>query len=257
MLPLSSASSSASATSRIPRSRSSRAIAELASSSDGGRLEILAPDLARDLERLRVPALVVVEVAEPPADPRAGGERLDPVLGRRVVEEDERLLDELAAAGKIGVAHEGVLGERGQREALEADVAGVGRVGEDALHLDRLRRQIGEPACGAGREEAALERRLELDGADEQTPCSLVRLLRQSAAARLLERRPPRAWRAPRAPRRRAPPAASPRGRGGRRGSRRALRPRPRAASRRPAGAARRGRPSRDPRRRRRGSGRA
>jgi hypothetical protein len=129
------------------------------------RLEILAADLARDLERLRVPALVVVEVAEPPADSCARREALDPSSGFAVVEEDEGLLDELAAARQVGVAQ-----AARSRRARSGRAPGGGRrrprrVGEDALHLDRLRRQVGEAARGPGGEEAALQRRLELDRA--------------------------------------------------------------------------------------------
>ena len=82
-----------------------------------------------------------------------------------------------------------MLGERDQRETLEPLVARLGRLVEDALHLHRLRRQVGDPARGARGEEAALERRLELDGAHEQAPRGLVRLAGEGAAAGLLERR--------------------------------------------------------------------
>ena len=155
----------------------------------GARLQVLAADLASDLERLADPALVVVQVAEPPADPRAHRQRLVAILRLAVLEQDERLLDEVAAARQVGVAHERVVGERGERKALEPRVARLGRVGEDALHLDRLRRQVGDPPGGPGGEEAALERRLELDRADEQPPRRVVRLAREGAAAGLLERR--------------------------------------------------------------------
>ena len=152
------------------------------------RLEVLAADLPCNLERLADPALVVVEITKPPADAGAHRQRLVAVLRLAVLEQDERLLDELAPAGQVGVAHERVVGERGQGEALEPLLARLGRVGVDTLHLDRLRRQVGDPARGPSREEAPLERRLELDSTHEQAPGRVVRLAGERAAPGLLER---------------------------------------------------------------------
>ena len=98
MLPLSSASSRASrnetagAVEIESRDRRARELV------GGVRLEILAADLFRDLERLADPALVVVEIAEPPADPSTRRERLVPILGLSVLEQHECLLDELSPA---------------------------------------------------------------------------------------------------------------------------------------------------------------
>ena len=189
MLPLSSASSSASATRGAraievePRDRCAREVV------GGARLEILATDLAGDLERLADPALVVVQVAEPPADASPHHQRLVAILGLAVLQENERLLDQVAPARQVGVAHERILGERRQRETLQPLVTRLGRIVEDALHLDGLRRQIGDPARGAGGEEAALQGRPELDRTHEQAPGRVVRLLGERPAAGLLERR--------------------------------------------------------------------
>ena len=56
----------------LAASTSSRASAELASSSRGARLEVDAPGLAGDRQRLEI-AIVVVQLAVPPADARAAG----------------------------------------------------------------------------------------------------------------------------------------------------------------------------------------
>ena len=187
MLPLSSASSSAAATSRVPRSRSSRAIAGARELVGRVRLEILAADLPCNLERLPDPTFVVVEIAQPPADLRTRGERLEPVLRVPVLEQDKSLLDELAPAWQVGLAQQRVLGKRGQGEALEPLVADLGRVGEDALHLDRLRREVGDAPRGARREEAPLQRGLDLDSADQQPPRGAIRLAGEGAPAGLLQ----------------------------------------------------------------------
>ena len=76
------------------------------------RLEILAADLPRDLERLADPALVVVEIAEPPADAGPGRERFVSILRLPVLEQHQRLLDELAPTGQVRFAEKRVLGER-------------------------------------------------------------------------------------------------------------------------------------------------
>ena len=54
--------------------------------------------------------------------------------------------------------------------SFDRAIAGCSRVGRDALHLARDGRKIGEPPGRPRRLEAALERRLQLDGAQEQLP---------------------------------------------------------------------------------------
>ena len=67
----------------------------------------------------------------------------------------------------VGVAVEGDLGQGGEREPLDRPLAGL--VGEPAhlLHLVRSGRQLPQPPRRAGRLEAPLERRLELERAQE------------------------------------------------------------------------------------------
>ncbi len=66
---------------------------------------------------------------------------------------------------------------------------GLAAASQYALHLDRDRREIAHPPGGPGGLVAACERRLELDGAQEQLAGRAVRLPGERAPAGVLERR--------------------------------------------------------------------
>ena len=103
-------------------------------------------------------------------------------------------------------------------------------------HLDRDRRQVAQAPRRARRVVAALERRLELDRAQEQLAARSGSPRGRARAGPPPRARPRPRRRAPPAPRRRARRAAASRGRGGRRGSRAARRPPAPGATRRTAG---------------------
>ena len=171
MLPLSSASSSARSTSGSASSSSSRMTV------DAGQLRArrcasrsLRLGRARDLERLprhsartrrcrrRHQAIVARRSRARSKRPR-----------RRPPEHLERAVDQLRARSiDVGLAEQRDLGERGQRPPSIRVSPGLARVGAHRLHLDETRRQVGEPPGGARGVVAALERRLELDRAQQQ-----------------------------------------------------------------------------------------
>ena len=232
MLPLSSASSSASATSRlgaIEIEPGDRGAGELVG---GVRLEILAADLPRDLERLADPALVVVEIAQPPADAGTRRECLVPILRLPVLEQDERLLDELArrAADRL---------RAGVRSRRAPSGRGPGAACRRPRSRPRRRAPSRPPAPGGrrcasrrarrGSAAAAWARsrpRVRAAAAQSGSPRGRACAGRPSPAPRRRALRAPAGWS------RRAPRAASRPGRGGTRGSRRALRPPSRTATR-------------------------
>ena len=78
--------------------------------------------------------------------------------------------------------------ERGERADGDPPVAGLGRLAHDLLHLDRERREIAQPPGRPGCVVAALDRRLERDGAQQQPAGCGIRLAREGAAARRFER---------------------------------------------------------------------
>ena len=147
MLPLSSASSSASADepARPGRGRAAR------SPSSRARRAALASRSLRPISRatssaLRDPALVVVEVAEPPADPRAQRERLEAVLGRRPRAATSACSTSSRPRGRSASRMQRDLGERRQREPLETR--------RRRPRSPRRRRAPSRPPAPAGRRAA-------------------------------------------------------------------------------------------------------
>ena len=200
-------------------SRSSRAIAALASSSAARRLEVLAADLARNVERLADPALVVLEVAEPPADPGAHRSASKRSSGAPSSSSASACSTSSRPRGR-SASRSSATSESATSASPWSRVSPASRPRRTALHLGCHRRQVGEPPRRTRGEVAALERRVELDRAKQQPPRRAVRLACKRAPAGLLERARPRAARAPPGRPRRAPRAAAPPGRGGRRESR-------------------------------------
>ena len=171
------------------RSDSSRTLWTSLSSRSTPALEVGAVDPLGDLEPLVGELLDLVELPHPPVRRRRAsrGRRTVPTSSSSSIDR-ERRVRELARAHVVGVAVERHVRERGQRAALDPAVARPRAASSLTLvHLVRDGRDVGHAPGGAGGQVAALERRLELDGADEQPPGGAVRLARERPPSRLLE----------------------------------------------------------------------
>ena len=152
------------------------------------RLLVLAAGGLRGAEPELRPALERAGVAEPRRDLRRDQERLEADLRRLVGEHLQRLRDEPLRAERVGALVEDGVGERGERAALELRLAGRGGRLRDLLHLDDHGRHVREPPRGAPGEVPALERRRELDRAQQELARAAEGLARQRAPARARER---------------------------------------------------------------------
>ena len=150
-------------------------------------LEIRAPRLARDLERVARVPLDAAEVTFPPADGREQRERLRPRVARRVGEQLERLAAELSPLLDVGVPVEPDLGDLDERETLDRPVARRACLLAHGLHLDGGRGELPQPPRGPSGAVAAGEARLELDRAQQQPARPPVRLALERPAPRALE----------------------------------------------------------------------
>ena len=150
-------------------------------------LEIRAPRLARDVERVARVPLDAAEVAFPPADGREQRERLRPRVARRVGEQLDRLAAELPPLLDVGVPVEPDLGDLDEREALGRPIPRLACLLAHGLHLDGGSRELPQPPRCPGGAVAAAEARLELDRAQQQPARPAVRLALERPAARVLE----------------------------------------------------------------------
>ena len=126
------------------------------------------------------------EVAEPPRD-RARMPSASKRPTSRLRKDGQRQLRELARAWEVGVAQSVTSASAFRAQPWMPGCRGDGLLAH-RVHLDRDRREVGEPPGGAGGAVAAHERRLELGRAEEQPPRRLVCLARERTAAGRLER---------------------------------------------------------------------
>ena len=152
---------------------------------DDEHLEVLALGLARRLERRLRVALVRVRVALPGGHLREDPQRLESHTGRFVLEHLERSGREQARVGSVRLVLQHGLGECGERATLDNGLACLLGLLGDLVHLHHDGREVGEAPCGAAGEVAALERRRELDRAQEQLARAAERLARERAMAGL------------------------------------------------------------------------
>ena len=195
MLPLSSASSSARSISGSALSSSMRADVDPRQLERGPCLVILPPGSPRGLERLLLVLLGLRHRARPTARRERGGRaRRSGRRGRRL-RRPRAPRRRAPPRGRARRRSEAATSESAVSARLWIVAVALrrGLLGEDG-HLVANDRQISELPRGARREVAALERRLELDRAEQQLARREVRLARERALARRLEclRRRPR-----------------------------------------------------------------